>query len=76
MTRKDFEVIARMIRDNRYGFKSNTAHAQFAADAAATLAGTNPRFNRDKFIRACMPSHIVGTRLENAWDRAMDSGRA
>jgi hypothetical protein len=69
MTRQDFELIARNIRDQREHFASNTAHARFASATAATLSTTNPRFDRSRFILACMPTAWVGSPKSNIWER-------
>lgn len=69
MTRQHFELIARSIADSADRFKSNTAHAEFAADVARELAQTNSAFDRGRFILAAMPSTHVGTRHANAWER-------
>jgi hypothetical protein len=69
MTRRDFELIAQVIAASGSRFKSDTAHAGFAADMADALAWTKPRFDRGRFIAACQPSWTVGTRHANAWER-------
>jgi hypothetical protein len=46
MTRKDFELIARVL-------KARQASAELIRDFAEELRATNKQFNRDKFIRAC-----------------------
>jgi hypothetical protein len=70
VTRRDFELIAQVIASSGSRFKSDTAHAGFAADVAEALARTNDRFDRSRFIAACQPSWTVGTRHANAWERA------
>jgi hypothetical protein len=69
MTRRDFILIADVIAANTSVFTNNTAHAAFAADMARALTSTNPRFNASRFVEACRPSWVVGTRHEAAWDR-------
>jgi hypothetical protein len=49
MTRKDFELIAYVIR---YTNISAEARATIAKDMAVNLRGTNPRFDADRFIAA------------------------
>lgn len=55
MSKKDFEMIARVLRDNLNGpdcpvpVRDNLARA-FADE----LAASNPRFARERFIAACM----------------------
>jgi len=83
-SRQDFELIAAMIAGDavipnpRVGrtsvrvtsvFKSNKAHAAFAGMMADTLTTTNPRFDRQRFVMACMPKWMVGTRHEATWER-------
>jgi hypothetical protein len=70
MSRRDFELIAQVIRDSSNRFKSDTAHAGFAAAMAHALEVTNPRFDRCRFLEACQPRWTVGTRHANAWERA------
>lgn len=66
---KDFVVIAATIAEGREFFSSNTAHAQFANNMANTLAMTNLRFNRKRFIMACMPRAWVGTNKSTVWEQ-------
>lgn len=75
MSRMHFEAIARTIAEQRESFRSNLAHAQFASDMAKTLAETNPRFDRPKFIMACMPKAWVGTKHSSAWERIASGDR-
>jgi hypothetical protein len=75
MTRRDFELIAAMIRESRENFASNCQHARFAATVAARLAGTNPRFDRARFIMAAMPAAWHGTRHANVWERIAAADR-
>lgn len=62
MTRKDFELIARALRDARPAVTSRneemTRERLSALNTAAELmaselASTNPRFNRERFLKAC-----------------------
>lgn len=50
MTKKDFELIARVIR------RSNLSHgkSELAVRFANELQNTNPRFDRGRFIAAAM----------------------
>lgn len=48
MTKKDFELIASVIKPLEIDFKGFIASC--FADA---LASKNPRFNKDKFLKAC-----------------------
>lgn len=51
MTRKDFELIADRIGGMTY--LNETDRATVAHDFAEILATTNPRFNRETFLKAC-----------------------
>ncbi len=49
MTRKDFELIARVVSNI-----TNTTSRRGVAEAfASELSATNPRFNRARFLDAC-----------------------
>jgi len=50
MTRKDFELIAQVIRVTPLG---RWARWEIAQSMAHALAGRNPRFDRPRFIMAC-----------------------
>jgi hypothetical protein len=50
MTRKDFQAIADIIAEVGPGGANDVWLAGHFADMLAT---TNPRFDRDKFVRAC-----------------------
>ena len=53
MTKKDFELIAKVVNSLRdYGFSGGEADA-VAFAFSTCLAKTNTRFNRKKFLRAC-----------------------
>jgi hypothetical protein len=56
MSKKDYELIARVLRESRaLSTTSGKCYArELAADFAAELAATNPRFDRERFIAACM----------------------
>lgn len=69
MSRKDYERIASLVRDERDLFASNTAHAKFAFSLGLTLADDNARFDLKRFLQACRPSHVVGTKYDNVWER-------
>lgn len=57
MTKKDFEVIAKVIRgitsDGALCMDSEDDCRDFARQFADALAETNPLFNREKFASAC-----------------------
>lgn len=50
MTRKDFELIATTIKALKV---SKKARASIAQEFAQALATTNPRFDLDRFVKAC-----------------------
>lgn len=57
MTRQDFELIAKVIRDwvpdvAMPQWMANDQRHAIAADMADALARTSPRFDRDRFITA------------------------
>lgn len=52
MSKKDFELIARTVLMT-YGTVTKDQRAEIAGLFADALAGTNPRFNRSRFLRAC-----------------------
>ena len=52
MTRKDFQLIAEVLRDST-AIGSDFEHAALCRDFARALATTNPRFDKEKFLRAC-----------------------
>ncbi len=51
MTQKDFELIARAVKD--LPLLNQTAQEYVAQTFAEYLSETNPRFDRDKFLKAC-----------------------
>jgi hypothetical protein len=58
MTRKDFEMIANVIRarvelHTSHNPTYRTAQYEIANDMATALASTNSRFNRARFLAAC-----------------------
>lgn len=69
MTRRDYELIAEAIRESWKRFKSAREHAAFANDMADALACTNERFDGNRFIMACVPTHIVGGLSERHYER-------
>ena len=52
MTRKDFELIAKAIRDQRDQPVPDPLDA-LAYRLASALFNTNPRFDRERFLKAC-----------------------
>jgi hypothetical protein len=53
MSRKDFELIAYAIRRVLEDRGDPMDAEALVAEFGRVLAGTNPRFNRDRFERAC-----------------------
>jgi hypothetical protein len=57
MTRKDFELIADVLRDCREAYLDSGADPHsidtVAECFAIRLPATNPRFNRERFLTAC-----------------------
>jgi hypothetical protein len=51
MTRRDFELIARVLARARLSLYSGTVDA-LAADFADELASANPAFDRERFLKA------------------------
>lgn len=52
MTKKDYELIARAIKCS-CDVNTNSTGRRIAQGLAFSLLGTNPRFNREKFLQAC-----------------------
>jgi len=56
MTKKDYELIAAAIKDNRE-YDPMECYAEALDDVARSLATAlqrdNPRFDRDRFLKAC-----------------------
>jgi hypothetical protein len=56
VTKKDFELIAGVLRVNALAWKGSvgaSAVRDVASDMAAELARTNARFDRERFLTAC-----------------------
>lgn len=56
MTRKDFELIASVMRNNQPHYMDQPMHSQWASDCnrlADRFAEVNERFDRGKFLKAC-----------------------
>lgn len=55
MTRRDYEVIARVIREMPTTFpRERVAKQEYARAFADALTEGNPAFNRERFLSACM----------------------
>ncbi len=50
MTRKDYELIAQTIRNS---ILPTGAQAAIAGNLAVALRATNPRFDSERFVKAC-----------------------
>jgi hypothetical protein len=55
MTRKDFELIARVVREHIRSADDASEGNCIALSFADALAGTNPNFDRARFLKACKP---------------------
>lgn len=53
MTHKDYELIAKAVKQAGERTTGIAGVVQVAAELANALAGTNPRFDRERFIKAC-----------------------
>jgi hypothetical protein len=53
MTRKDFQLIADVIKGMNKPHNDSETVAEIAYQFALTLADTNDRFDREKFLKAC-----------------------
>lgn len=56
MTKKDYELIAAVIRKFSNGYLSKTNAAILRLDFLYALQETNPRFDADKFLKASTPT--------------------
>jgi hypothetical protein len=59
MTRQHFQFIADVIRESNPPFKGTSKQIireQMAEEFANELAGTNPNFDRVRFMAACQPT--------------------
>jgi len=54
MTRKDFQLIADVLRAHQDGSDADHIVRGLAVSFASELAKTNPRFNAQRFIGACL----------------------
>jgi hypothetical protein len=53
MTRKDFELIARVIKAQRAPHNDSATLDELTREFAYALEETNPRFDTHRFIEAC-----------------------
>jgi len=56
MTRKDFELIANVLKASGTSPMNRCVIKELAVSFASELAKTNPRFNQRRFIEACLNS--------------------
>lgn len=54
MTRKDFQLIADTLNAHRTSPANRMVIKELAVSFAQTLADTNPRFNKQRFVDACL----------------------
>ena len=55
MTRKDFQLIADVLKGHCDSPMNRCVIEQLALTFATELAKTNPNFNQQRFVQACMP---------------------
>jgi hypothetical protein len=53
VTRKDYEILARAIWRAEANFDGLNGKSQTALSIADALTQDNPRFDREKFLKAC-----------------------
>jgi hypothetical protein len=53
MSRKDFELVASIIRQLHRENGDNIPYDRLVKDFADSFAGTNPRFDEERFVAAC-----------------------
>ena len=57
MTKKDFQLVANVLRRNHNGYRNDSVKSnlieELALDFAHSLRETNPRFNIQRFLNAC-----------------------
>ena len=53
MTKKDYELIATIIRGHQDGGKNDMVVRGLALSMAIEFQKDNPRFNKERFIKAC-----------------------
>jgi len=55
MTKKDFQLIADVLKASSTSPMNRCVIKELAATFASELAKTNPRFNKARFVSACLP---------------------
>ena len=56
MTRKDFQLIADVLKGHSDSPMNRCVIEQLALTFATELAKTNPNFNQQRFVKACLPA--------------------
>jgi len=54
MTRKDFQLIADVLKASSTSPMNRVVVQELAVTFASELAKTNPRFNKERFVNACL----------------------
>ena len=54
MTRKDFQLIADVLKASSTSPMNRCVIRELAVSFASELTKTNPRFNKERFIKACI----------------------
>ena len=54
MTRKDFQLIADVLKASSTSPANRMVIKELAVTFASELAKTNPRFNKERFVNACL----------------------
>jgi hypothetical protein len=56
MTRKDFQLIANVLKASSTSPANRMVVQELALTFAHQLAQTNPRFDKQQFVKACLPN--------------------
>ena len=57
MTRKDFQLIADVLNAHNTSPMNRLVVKELAVSFAQKLSDTNPRFNKQRFVEACLPNN-------------------
>jgi len=57
MTRKDFQLIADVLKAHGTSPMNRLVVKELAVSFAQKLSDTNPRFNKQRFVEACLPNN-------------------
>ncbi len=73
MTRKDFEAIALVMRNARVRHSDPPGWHSTVDQLALVLARTNPRFDHERFVRACegRPDAVEPTTAAEPYDPSL-----